>query len=130
MLAVVPSIPPPSGDPVETMFVLVLTYVAPLEAIDAALADHRLYLDRHFASGEFLASGPRQPRVGGVILARAESRKRVEELVAEDPFAQQGLARYEVIEFAPTRGPFAGALLAGTPAGTPGGPPAEILAAD
>lgn len=88
-------------------YVLVLTYQADLSAIDAALPAHRRFLDEHFASGEFLVSGPREPRTGGVILARIASEDRLEAVIAADPFVRQGLATYEAIAFHPTRGPFA-----------------------
>lgn len=97
------------ADPVTTslIFVLVVTYTAPLTAVDAVMPAHRHFLDEHFATGEFLASGPLDPRTGGVILARVRSADRVAELIAADPFTRRGLAAYEVHAFAPTRGPFA-----------------------
>lgn len=88
-------------------YVLVVSYTAPLRAVDAAMPAHRRFLDEHFATGEFLASGPREPRVGGVILARFYSRARLTAVIAADPFVRQGLASYEAIAFEPTRGPFA-----------------------
>ena len=93
----------------ESTFVLVVTYQADLDEIDTWLEAHRSYLDEHYASGEFVSSGPQVPRIGGVILARCADRARVEKIVAEDPFTQQGLATYEVIEFAPNRGMFSSA---------------------
>jgi uncharacterized protein YciI len=95
----------------EGVYVLVVRYLAPLDQIDEAMDSHRCFLDRFYASGEFLASGPQRPRGGGVILARCASRARAEQIVAEDPFVQRGLAAYEVIEFRPNRGPFAQPLL-------------------
>ncbi|WP_395695662.1 YciI family protein [Nocardioides sp.] len=88
-------------------YVLIVSYTAPLRAVDAAMPAHRRFLDEHFATGEFLASGPRAPRVGGVILARFDSRARLTSVIAADPFVRQGLATYQVIAFHPTRGPFA-----------------------
>jgi uncharacterized protein YciI len=95
------------------LFVIVLTYTSSLSAIDQAMAAHRRFLDTFFASGEFLASGPRERRIGGVILARASDRTRIDEIINADPFAQWGLASYEVIAFAPNRGPFASPLRTG-----------------
>lgn len=85
-----------------SMYVIVLDYVADLSEIDAALDAHRAWLDQHYQEGTFLASGPRQPRTGGVILARGE-RATIDAAVATDPFAIQGLARHTVIEFHPSR---------------------------
>lgn len=89
------------------VFVLVVSYTAPLPAIDAAMPAHRRFLDEHFAAGEFLASGPLAPRTGGLIIARAADREAIERLIAADPFTRNGLATYEVHAFRPTRGPFA-----------------------
>ncbi len=89
------------------VFVLVVSYTAPLSAIDAAMPAHQRFLDEHFAAGEFLASGPQAPRTGGVIIARAPDRDAIEQLVAADPFTRDGLATYDVHAFLPTRGPFA-----------------------
>ncbi|MGD9958989.1 YciI family protein [Nocardioides sp.] len=89
------------------VFVLVVTYTAPLSAIDAMMPAHRRFLDEHFAAGEFLASGPRAPRTGGVIIARAADRDAIWALIAADPFTRDGLATYDVHAFLPTRGPFA-----------------------
>lgn len=106
------AVPTPSPD--WSVFVLTLTYTQPLEQIDRLLPAHRRWLDEHYASGTFLASGPRVPREGGVILARGRGRSEVLELVGGDPFAQGGAARYDVVEFRPNRGPFAAPLLTGT----------------
>ncbi|MFF0393097.1 YciI family protein [Kitasatospora sp. NPDC004615] len=84
------------------MFILELTYTAPLERIDALLPAHVAWLEQHYASGTFLASGRKVPRDGGVIIAVAESRDAVEALAATDPFAQGDVAQYRVTEFVPT----------------------------
>lgn len=85
------------------MFIVSLTYVAPLSEIDAALEEHGAFLSRHFHSGVFLASGPKDPRTGGVILATVSDRKTLDEILDEDPFRRLELARYDVEKFRPTR---------------------------
>jgi uncharacterized protein YciI len=89
------------------VFVLVVTYTSPLTAVDTAMPAHQRFLDQHFATGEFLASGPLAPRTGGVIIARAADRDAIERLITADPFTRGGLATYDVHAFLPTRGPFA-----------------------
>ena len=69
-------------------WLLIVTYTAPLERIDALLPAHVRYLDRFYASGEFLASGPRSPRHGGVIVAHAPDRDHLDDIVATDPFVR------------------------------------------
>jgi len=85
------------------MFIVSLTYEVPLAEIDAYLDAHRAFLDRHFATGAFLASGPKVPRTGGVILATVAEREALDRILAEDPFQKSGLARYAVEAFSPTR---------------------------
>jgi len=85
------------------MYVLNLTYNAPLDRIDAALPEHAAWLDEQYAAGIFLASGRKVPRTGGVILADGPDRATVEALVETDPLWRDGLASYEVTEFLPTR---------------------------
>lgn len=85
------------------MYVINLTYIAPLERVDDALDAHRAFLARHFADGVFVMAGPKVPRDGGVILAGNIERDRLDAILATDPFAQQQLARYEVSEFKATR---------------------------
>lgn len=84
------------------MFVIVLTYVEPLEVVDRHLAAHVEYLKRQYEAGIFMASGRRIPRTGGVILARAESLPALQEILGQDPFCVNGVAKYDVIEFSPS----------------------------
>jgi uncharacterized protein YciI len=74
------------------MFVIELTYKAPLAKIDATMREHVAFLEKYYAAGNFLVSGRQIPRVGGIIVAVGESRKRIEAIMAEDPFCRDGLA--------------------------------------
>ena len=85
------------------MFVLELTYTAPLEAVDAVLEEHVVWLDEQYRQGVFLASGRKNPRDGGVIIAVAGDRARIEEITAEDPFVTAGVCAYRVTEFGATK---------------------------
>ena len=81
------------------MFIIELTYTAPLADIDAHMADHVAFLNRYYSAGNFLVSGRQSPRVGGIILAVASSREDVDAIARQDPFVERGLAEYRVIEF-------------------------------
>ncbi|UGX84741.1 YciI family protein [Phyllobacterium meliloti] len=85
------------------MYVVSLNYVAPLEELDAVIDGHIAFLDRHYASGTFLASGRKVPRTGGVILARSESEEALRAILAEDPFWQKKLATYDIQQFVATK---------------------------
>jgi uncharacterized protein YciI len=85
------------------MFVLELTYTAPLDAVDAVLDAHVAWLDEQYEQGHFLASGRKNPRDGGVILAVAEDGARIEEVAAGDPFVTAGVCAYRITEFVATK---------------------------
>ncbi|WP_422084339.1 YciI family protein [Variovorax sp.] len=84
------------------MFIVTLTYIRPLEELDALMDAHVAWLKKHYESGLFVASGRQVPRKGGVILARSGDRAALEALLARDPFVQDGVARTDVIEFVPS----------------------------
>ncbi|MCH7342550.1 YciI family protein [Pelomonas sp. CA6] len=85
------------------MFIVLLHYLQPLTVVEQHLAEHRAFLDRHYAAGHFVASGPQVPRIGGAILARGLSRRELDAVLAEDPFHREKVAQYQVIEFEPNR---------------------------
>ena len=81
------------------MFVIELSYKADLAEIDAHMTAHVKFLRKYYASGNFLVSGRKIPRDGGIILAVGKSRQQIETIVEEDPFHQRGLADFRIIEF-------------------------------
>ncbi len=85
------------------MFLIELSYTAPLEQVDALLAAHVAYLDDAYAAGHFVLSGRKEPRTGGIILATMPSRDALDALLARDPFYQAGVAQYRVVEFVASR---------------------------
>ena len=87
---------------VSPMFVVLLTYTKPLEAVDALVPAHREFLQQMYQAGIFLLSGRKEPRDGGVILAHAPSLQELQVALAEDPFQIHGVATYQVIQFVPT----------------------------
>ncbi|VXB47565.1 conserved hypothetical protein [Burkholderia sp. 8Y] len=81
------------------MYVINLRYTGALAEIDDALEEHRRFLERYFAAGVFVMAGPKVPHDGGVIIASGVDRAWLDEIIAEDPFARQQLAHYEITEF-------------------------------
>jgi uncharacterized protein YciI len=81
------------------MFVIELIYKADLAKIDAAMGAHVKFLKKYYASGNFLISGRKIPRDGGIILAVGESRAHIQTIAEEDPFYTRGLADIRIIEF-------------------------------
>ena len=81
------------------MFVIELSYKADLTEIDAHMAAHVVFLKKYYAAGNFLVSGRKIPRDGGIILAVGKTRRQIEAIVQEDPFYAHGLAEFRIIEF-------------------------------
>lgn len=84
------------------MFIISLTYIKPIEEVDALLEEHVEYLKEQYELGHFLASGRKVPRTGGIILTHAVSREDIETIITLDPFYRNQVAEYEVTEFCPT----------------------------
>ena len=81
------------------MFVIELIYKAGLERIDAHMGAHMKFVRKYYKAGNFVVSGRKIPRDGGIILAVGESREAVEAIAKEDPFYTKGLADIRIIEF-------------------------------
>jgi uncharacterized protein YciI len=84
------------------MFILLSTYLRPLDEVDAALSDHIAWVTRGYEEGHILVSGRREPPEGGAVVMRAADEEEVRALLADDPFQARGLARYEVHAFGAT----------------------------
>jgi uncharacterized protein YciI len=80
------------------MFIISLTYTASTDVLDGHLADHRAWLDQGIADGWLLLAGRREPRTGGILLARGE-RSDIAAKAATDPFVIHGAASFDLIEF-------------------------------
>lgn len=85
------------------MFIAILSYKKPLEEVDRFLQAHRDFLDRHYAAGNLITSGPRTPRTGGVIMIKAADRSAALAILEQDPFNINGIADYQIVEFTPTK---------------------------
>jgi uncharacterized protein YciI len=81
------------------MFVIELIYTADLAEIDAHMSKHVAFLKKYYAAGNFLVSGRKIPRDGGIILAVGTSRRQIEATVEEDPFYVNRLADFRIVEF-------------------------------
>ncbi len=81
------------------MFVIELIYRADLAEIDTHMGAHVKFLKKYYAAGNFLVSGRKIPRDGGIIIAVGKSRREIEAIIEEDPFYKQGLADFRIIEF-------------------------------
>lgn len=85
------------------MFIILLTYKKPLEIVDQYLPEHRAFLEGGYQQGYLIASGPQNPRTGGVILSNLKDRRLLDAFIKQDPFQVYEVADYQVIEFDPVK---------------------------
>jgi uncharacterized protein YciI len=85
------------------MFIILLDYLVPLEIVNQYLSAHRAYLDEAYQNNLLIASGPKNPRNGGVLLSQLKNRAPLEAWLAKDPFQINGIATYTIIEFNPVK---------------------------
>lgn len=87
--------------------IAIIRYRRPLEEIIAATEEHRVWLRTLKAEGVLLASGPMDPRTGGMLLLRVDDvdpHRALDRVRDGDPFWQRGLAQYELLPWKPVLG--------------------------
>lgn len=84
------------------MFIIILKYQKPIEAVMNCLDDHIIFLEKYYKLNKFICSGRQEPRTGGIIICNANDKTEVNSMIIEDPFYINGIATYEIIEFIPT----------------------------
>ena len=84
------------------MFIILLNYIKLLSEVDQFASEYKAFLEINYAAGHFLLSGRKEPRTGGIILSKAETKAEIESIVQKDPFHREKIAEYEIIEFLPT----------------------------
>jgi uncharacterized protein YciI len=85
------------------MFIISLTYKSSIEEVERLIPQHTIFLNKYYESGRFIASGRKEPRTGGIIIAKAASAKEIEQIIAEDPFYIHEIADYTITEFIPSK---------------------------
>jgi uncharacterized protein YciI len=85
------------------MFFIELTYKQPLAIVEKYLPEHNIYLDNNYSAGNFIFSGRKEPRTGGVILANVATTEALEAIYQHDPFFVHKVADYRIIKFMPTK---------------------------
>jgi uncharacterized protein YciI len=87
---------------------MISKYLAPLDEVDQARADHLAFLDGLIERGLLVTAGRQDPPAGGVILLNVDDEAQARELIAADPYQVKGLAEYTAIGWRPTVGVLAG----------------------
>ena len=83
-----------------------IRYRRPLEEVVVHQEPHSAYLRGLKEKGVLLASGPCEPRFGGILLLRVADGdlKALDAIRDADPFVQNGVAQYELLGWAPVIG--------------------------
>ncbi len=82
-------------------FIIEITYTVALDRLQETLPAHRAFLRDGYERGLLLCSGPQSPRLGGIVVARAETRALIDAFFANDPYALESCATHRIIEFEP-----------------------------
>jgi uncharacterized protein YciI len=87
--------------------IALIRYRRPLDEVIANTDNHRAYLRTLKDQGLLLASGPMDPRTGGILLLRVpdgDSAAALDRIRDGDPFTQLGIAQYELVPWVPVIG--------------------------
>ena len=81
----------------------IIRYRKPLEEVIVHQDAHRAYLRGLKENGVLIASGPMDPRYGGLLLLRVADgdAKALDSVRDNDPFFTSGVAQYELIGWNP-----------------------------
>ncbi len=82
-------------------FLIDIQYLVPVEELSEILPHHRAFLKTGYERGLLLLSGPKEPRVGGLAISRAESLKEMEDFFLNDPYHLKKVATHKITEFNP-----------------------------
>ncbi|QWF76783.1 YciI family protein [Amycolatopsis sp. CA-230715] len=85
------------------MYIALQKYLEPEIEVDYSLAEHMIWLRKQFERGIFVAAGKCTTDSGRVILVRPLGQDKLRAILATDPLVLRHLARYELVEFSPTR---------------------------
>ena len=84
-------------------FVVEITYTIPADQLGEITDLHRAFLQTGYDQGWLLCSGPRVPRTGGIVIARAPTLEDLQNFFTHDPYVHKGMATYNFIEFQPVK---------------------------
>lgn len=84
-------------------YLITLTYLVPLERLNETTPAHRAFLQEGYDAGLLLMSGPQEPRIGGIIMARCPSLAELQTFLQRDPFQIEKLVSYTYTEFHPVK---------------------------
>ncbi len=84
------------------MLIVELVYKKPIAEVDKHLQAHRSFLQSCYDQGLLVASGPKDPRDGGILIALTD-KTTMNEVIKQDPFYINGVAEYHITQFEPVK---------------------------
>ena len=90
------------------MYLMISTYLVPLDEVAKARDEHLAFLEGLFAQGTLVAAGRQNPPVGGMVLLDVADEAAAREVMTRDPYVLGGIAEYEARGWAPTVGALKG----------------------
>lgn len=82
-------------------FIILIHYLESPARISEIRPRHRKFLEKAYEQGIALFSGPQAGGKGGIIAARGKSFGDVEIFFKDDPYLNENVAKYQIIEFEP-----------------------------
>ena len=86
------------------MYLMISTYLVPLDEIAKVRDQHLAFLEVLFAQGTLVAAGRQDPPVGGMVLLDVADEAAAREVLTRDPYVLNGFAEYEARGWSPTVG--------------------------
>lgn len=81
------------------MFVVSITYTAPLDQVAVHRQGHIEWLEAAFARGNMDLAGSKSTKDGGILLTNHPDRKSLQAELDQDPYRFLRLATHEIIQF-------------------------------
>lgn len=86
------------------MYLMISTYLVPLDEVDRLRGQHLAFLDTLEQRGLMVAAGRQDPPAGGVVILDVASEAAAFETMAQDPYVLASAAEYRATGFTPSRG--------------------------
>jgi uncharacterized protein YciI len=86
------------------VYLMISTYLVPLDEVAKVRDEHLAYLDDLIGQGKLVAAGRQEPPVGGMVLLDVADEATAREVISQDPYVLRGIAEYEARGWNPTVG--------------------------
>ncbi|MCJ8319416.1 MAG: YciI family protein [Colwellia sp.] len=83
------------------MFLINMVFTDITKLTDKLTEQHRDYIGKEYLQNKLMFGGRKVPRTGGIILSKHQSQDELIKLLDADPFIENGVASYSIIEFVP-----------------------------